>query len=173
MRVGCKPLNMNLSRLQRLSRFVPRQTLPSSAVVQRLYSTSRKCPSCSTILPTALPTCPTCSHIESLPPSTSYFDLLDIPSSSNLFKIDVKQLKSQFLQAQRVCHPDTWSRKGFLICFVLDPVSNRYLRRKTTQYRYLPIFGNQQSIPNTFLPNSSRTIHLGSAWIPYFRGYHK
>ncbi|KLO14451.1 Co-chaperone Hsc20 [Schizopora paradoxa] len=77
-----------------------------------ISSASRQCPSCSTTLPTRLPTCPNCFHIEPLQSSVSYFELFDLPSDANAFKIDTRDLRSRFLRAQRLCHPDVWSGKG-------------------------------------------------------------
>ncbi|KAG8967061.1 hypothetical protein FRC03_010809 [Tulasnella sp. 419] len=70
------------------------------------------CPSCSTPLPTRLPTCPKCSHIAPVSSEESYHALLDVPESPNPFVVDARTLRRNFLQAQRVCHPDAWSGKG-------------------------------------------------------------
>ncbi|EJD03953.1 Co-chaperone Hsc20 [Fomitiporia mediterranea MF3/22] len=78
----------------------------------RLYSTSRICPSCSSPLPTALPTCPNCFHIEPLPSTSTYFDIFGLQGSQNRFNVDTRDLKRRFLQAQRICHPDAWSGRG-------------------------------------------------------------
>lgn len=106
----------------RPTRFSAYSTRTSRALLssRRFYSTSpAACPSCSTPLPTALPTCPKCSHIEPLPASTSYHDIFGLQANPNPFIVDTKELKSRFLQAQRVCHPDAWSRKGE-VCFYLS-----------------------------------------------------
>lgn len=81
-----------------------------------LSSTSRQCPSCSASLPTRLPTCPNCFHIEPLPPTVSYFELFDLPSDASAFRVDTRDLRARFLHAQRLCHPDVWSGKGKVRC---------------------------------------------------------
>ena len=70
------------------------------------------CPSCSSPLPTPLPTCPKCSHIEPLPSTTTLFDVFGLHGAERTFSLDSKDLKTRFLKAQRVCHPDAWSGKG-------------------------------------------------------------
>ena len=81
--------------------------------LSRRYSTlPRLCPSCSAPLATALPTCTNCSHIEPIPESASYFDILGLSDLNNRFRLDAKDLRFRFLQAQRICHPDAWSGKG-------------------------------------------------------------
>ena len=84
-----------------------------TATGSRFYSTtSRLCPSCSSPLTTALPTCTKCYHIQPLPRDTSYYDIFDLSQTQNAFKIDTKDLRQRFLQAQRICHPDAWSVRG-------------------------------------------------------------
>ncbi|KAH8120329.1 Co-chaperone Hsc20 [Phellopilus nigrolimitatus] len=100
---------MNALRLA-VRRSHPLSAAQIIATSSRSYSTSpRLCPSCSTPLPTALPTCPNCFHIEPVPKSLSYFDIFDLSSAPNRFKIDAKDLRFRFLRAQRICHPDAWS----------------------------------------------------------------
>ncbi|KAJ1311569.1 hypothetical protein OPQ81_010053 [Rhizoctonia solani] len=77
---------------------------------QRWYSTlPTTCPSCGKPLPTRLPICPACSHIAPLPPTTSYYELFDLPEKSYI--IDTKDLRNRFLKTQRLTHPDAWSAK--------------------------------------------------------------
>ncbi|TDL28438.1 Co-chaperone Hsc20 [Rickenella mellea] len=85
-----------------------------SRLLTRIYSAvaARRCPSCSAPLPTALPTCPSCSHIEPLPSTLSYHDIFGLPSVPNPFCVNTQTLKARFLQAQKICHPDAWSGKG-------------------------------------------------------------
>ncbi|KZS92960.1 Co-chaperone Hsc20 [Sistotremastrum niveocremeum HHB9708] len=80
----------------------------------RLYSTRqpRNCPKCGTPLPSALPTCLACSYIAPIPPEMSHEEILDIPQSSNPFKVDLKAMKQKFRQVQSICHPDKWSGRG-------------------------------------------------------------
>lgn len=107
-----KPSSSNF--LQPTGRFL----IPSRVSVNaynRLYQTlSRTCPSCSTPLPTALPTCPKCQYISPLPSSMSYFQYFNLPDvdSSNPYVVDLSDLRRRYLRTQRVCHPDIWSQKG-------------------------------------------------------------
>ncbi|KAG8885620.1 Myosin type-2 heavy chain 1 [Tulasnella sp. 331] len=45
-------------------------------------------------------------------PETPYHALLDLPEEPNAFVVDPKTLRKNFLQAQRLCHPDAWSSRG-------------------------------------------------------------
>ncbi|TFK57088.1 Co-chaperone Hsc20 [Heliocybe sulcata] len=74
------------------------------------YSPS-KCPQCSAPLPTPLPACPKCQYIERVPSNAPYHELLGVETGFNPFAVDTRDLKRHFLQAQKVCHPDTWSRQ--------------------------------------------------------------
>ena len=71
-----------------------------------------RCPSCSTQLPTTLPACLSCGYISSLPPNVSFHELFGLPANRNPFNIDLPTLKRRFLEAQAVCHPDSWIVKG-------------------------------------------------------------
>ena len=104
---------MNALRLvARHSKSYPK-IIGKPATGSRFYSTtSRLCPSCSSPLTTALPTCTKCYHIQPLPRDTSYYDIFDLSQTQNAFKIDTKDLRQRFLQAQRICHPDAWSVRG-------------------------------------------------------------
>ncbi|EPQ60644.1 Co-chaperone Hsc20 [Gloeophyllum trabeum ATCC 11539] len=72
-------------------------------------SLPQRCPQCSAPLPTSLPACPKCQYISGVPSSASYYELLGLELGSNPFSVDTASLRRNFLQAQRVCHPDTWS----------------------------------------------------------------
>jgi hypothetical protein len=72
---------------------------------------TKQCPSCSATLPTSLPACPSCYSIQSLPPDTTYYSIMQIPDDMR-FDIDEDLLKGNFRQIQRVIHPDKWSSKG-------------------------------------------------------------
>ncbi|KAI5124692.1 hypothetical protein M0805_004299 [Coniferiporia weirii] len=96
-----------------LSLAVRRSSARAATALSRMYTaSSRVCPSCSAPLPTPMPTCPNCFHIEPLPKSTTYFDMFDLSSLQNRFEVDTGELKRRFLKAQRICHPDAWSAKG-------------------------------------------------------------
>ncbi|KAI0296206.1 hypothetical protein BC826DRAFT_1005881 [Russula brevipes] len=68
----------------------------------RLYSSlpSPVCPSCGAPLPTRLPACPKCFHIERP---------VDHP---NPFIINESQLKNNFRRMQRYVHPDLWTSRA-------------------------------------------------------------
>ncbi|KAF8604962.1 Co-chaperone Hsc20 [Ceratobasidium sp. AG-I] len=96
---------MSLLRLRSLVR-----AQGAVVVSRRTYSTlPTNCPKCSKSLPTRLPICPSCSHVDTLPADTSYYTLFNLPENS--FKIDTKDLRNRFLQTQRLMHPDAWSSK--------------------------------------------------------------
>jgi molecular chaperone HscB len=84
--------------------------------LQRALSSrpTRNCPKCSAPLQSTLPACASCHHIEPLPWNTRFETILGLEteSSQNPFQIDQKLLRSRFLEAQRVCHPDAWSGRG-------------------------------------------------------------
>ncbi|KAI0825125.1 Co-chaperone Hsc20 [Trametes gibbosa] len=66
------------------------------------------CPSCSSLLPTALPVCSKCSYIEPIPQSMTYHEMLGTPYEPNPFLVNVPQLKMQLRAVQTVVHPDRW-----------------------------------------------------------------
>ncbi|KAI1797889.1 Co-chaperone Hsc20 [Ganoderma leucocontextum] len=71
----------------------------------------KRCPSCSTPLPSSLPVCPNCFYIAPIPESMTYHEILGTPYEPNPFVVDPRQLKDQFRAAQAVVHPDRWVRK--------------------------------------------------------------
>ncbi|KAG2159860.1 uncharacterized protein EDB93DRAFT_1112307 [Suillus bovinus] len=75
-------------------------------------SLTKTCPSCGTILPTALPACPNCNYIARIHDSISYHDILGLPYEPNPFVVDAALLKRRFIEAQRVSHPDAWATKN-------------------------------------------------------------
>ncbi|KAG2044853.1 hypothetical protein BDR03DRAFT_1004074 [Suillus americanus] len=75
-------------------------------------SLTKTCPSCGTILPTALPVCPNCNYIARIQDSISYHDILGLPYEPNPFVVDAALLKRRFIEAQRVSHPDAWATKS-------------------------------------------------------------
>lgn len=95
------------------------QPSPTSPHALRAYSIKpnpRKsaCISCGNPLPTPLPACPKCFHIESKFPDVSYYEILglDTDPNSNPFLIDAKELQQKFRQVQRFIHPDVWASRG-------------------------------------------------------------
>ncbi len=80
----------------------------------RLYSSSPDpaCTSCGAPLPTRLPACPKCSHIERPINKFDYYELLETPKSPNPFIINEGQLKNSFRRVQRYVHPDLWASQG-------------------------------------------------------------
>ncbi|KDQ63554.1 hypothetical protein JAAARDRAFT_169505 [Jaapia argillacea MUCL 33604] len=85
---------------------------------------SKICPQCSTPLPTALPLCPKCSYIANIPSTTPYHDLFNLNSGHNPFIVDTGLLKRRFLEAQRLCHPDTWAVKAPQKKLIADHMSS-------------------------------------------------
>jgi molecular chaperone HscB len=80
----------------------------------RTYSSSNPtvCTSCGAPLPTRLPACQKCSHIERPTNKLDYYELLETPKSPNPFIIDESQLKDSFRRMQRYVHPDLWTSQG-------------------------------------------------------------
>jgi hypothetical protein len=76
------------------------------------YSPSAVCSSCGAPLPTPLPACPKCSHIERPTNKFDYYELLETPKSPNPFIINESQLKNTFRRVQRLVHPDLWTSQG-------------------------------------------------------------
>ncbi len=72
------------------------------------------CPSCDAPLPTRLPACPKCFHIERSRPGNKYdyYDLLETPKSPNPFVVNESRLKNNFRRVQRYVHPDVWATQG-------------------------------------------------------------
>ncbi|KAH9049334.1 hypothetical protein EDB84DRAFT_1261061, partial [Lactarius hengduanensis] len=70
------------------------------------------CPSCGAPLPTRLPACPKCFHIEHSRPGYDYYDLLETPKSPNPFIVNESRLKNNFRRVQRCVHPDLWATQG-------------------------------------------------------------
>ncbi|KAG1825933.1 uncharacterized protein BJ212DRAFT_1259468 [Suillus subaureus] len=85
---------------------------PSSSRHSVVTSLTKTCPSCGTILPTALPVCPNCNYIARIHDSISYHDILGLPYEPNPFVVDAALLKRRFIEAQRVSHPDAWATKS-------------------------------------------------------------
>ncbi|KAF8445939.1 hypothetical protein L210DRAFT_3758111 [Boletus edulis BED1] len=73
---------------------------------------SRRCPSCGSRLPTALPVCPGCRYVWGLEESVTHHELLGLPYGPNPFVVDRGELKRRFLEAQRLCHPDGWATRS-------------------------------------------------------------
>ena len=73
--------------------------------------TPKRCPSCSTPLPSSLPVCPKCFYIAPIPESMTYYEMLGTPYEPNPFVVDPRHLKDQFRAAQAVVHPDRWVGK--------------------------------------------------------------
>ncbi|KAG2350356.1 Co-chaperone Hsc20 [Suillus weaverae] len=84
----------------------------SSSRYSVITSLTKTCPSCGTILPTALPVCPNCNYIARIHDSISYHDILGLPYEPNPFVVDAALLKRRFIEAQRVSHPDAWATKS-------------------------------------------------------------
>jgi molecular chaperone HscB len=80
----------------------------------RPYSSlpSLVCPSCGAPLPTRLPACPNCLHIEHPVNKYDYYELLETPKTPNPFIINENQLKDNFRRMQRYVHPDLWASQG-------------------------------------------------------------
>lgn len=91
---------------------VSTQRIPHSPI--RAYSSSHPaaCTSCGAPLPTRLPACPKCSHIERPANKLDYYELLEMPKSPNPFIINESQLKNTFRRMQRYIHPDLWASQG-------------------------------------------------------------
>ncbi|KAF9270216.1 Co-chaperone Hsc20 [Marasmius fiardii PR-910] len=89
---------------------IPRYCAQSFSLSKPSYS--KICPNCSRPLPSALPACTKCWHINPIDPETRPHAVLDIPYSPNPFEIDEGMLKRNFRQSQAACHPDAWSSKG-------------------------------------------------------------
>ncbi|KAH9982894.1 Co-chaperone Hsc20 [Lactifluus volemus] len=79
----------------------------------RSYSSSSLlCSSCRAPLPTRLPACPNCFHIERPVNKYDYYELLETPKSPNPFIINENRLKDNFRRMQRYVHPDLWAAQG-------------------------------------------------------------
>ncbi|KAH9954424.1 hypothetical protein BC827DRAFT_1096818, partial [Russula dissimulans] len=70
------------------------------------------CTSCGASLPTRLPACPKCFHIERPLHKYDYYELLETPKRPNPFVINESQLKNNFRRLQRYVHPDLWTSQG-------------------------------------------------------------
>lgn len=146
------------------------QRVYASSLRSRWYSTlPRVCSSCSAPLLSALPTCTNCSHIEPIPDTTTYFDILGLASSRNKYKLDTKDLRMRFLQAQRVCHPDAWSGKG-QVRHAIPYACQRQLinfkeraRNGCSSVIYLEL-----SLQNSLLPGPPCPIHSRAGGISTF-----
>ncbi|KAF8274098.1 hypothetical protein EI94DRAFT_1562819 [Lactarius quietus] len=79
-----------------------------------LSSYPTNCPSCGATLPTRLPACPKCFHIELSRPGNKYdyYDLLETPKIPNPFVVNESRLKNNFRRVQRYVHPDVWAVQG-------------------------------------------------------------
>ncbi|KAI0322333.1 hypothetical protein OF83DRAFT_1094751 [Amylostereum chailletii] len=76
------------------------------------HSLPAVCPSCNSQLPTRLPACPKCFHIQRIHDDHDYYDILDIPFTPNPFLVDASRLKQHFRNVQRYVHPDIWTPHG-------------------------------------------------------------
>ncbi|KAI0047835.1 Co-chaperone Hsc20 [Auriscalpium vulgare] len=105
-------LRNTLKHPARSRALLPRHT----SIVVRHNSTARAlptvCPSCHSPLPTPLPACPKCFHIEGLVTEHDFYRILDTPSTPNPFKVDPVRLKNSFRNIQRYIHPDIWTPHG-------------------------------------------------------------
>ncbi|KAI0078874.1 Co-chaperone Hsc20 [Panus rudis PR-1116 ss-1] len=72
----------------------------------------RRCPSCSYLLPTPLPVCPNCKHIEPVGRDALYHELLGFDYDANPFNVDQSQLRDRFRKAMTVVHPDLWAGRN-------------------------------------------------------------
>lgn len=80
---------------------------------RRGYSVgTRRCPSCGSGLPTALPVCPACRYVWKVEDSITHHELLGLPYGPNPFVVDRGELRRRFLEAQRLCHPDGWATRS-------------------------------------------------------------
>lgn len=104
------------SKLRYHNAFNPGPSLSASFSAGRLAQNSlqqsARCPKCSIILPTALPACPNCHYISQLDNIPSYHKLFQLPFEPNPFVVDTSKLKRRYLEAQKICHPDTWATHG-------------------------------------------------------------
>ncbi|KIM85210.1 hypothetical protein PILCRDRAFT_817209 [Piloderma croceum F 1598] len=89
-----------------------RISFSTSRLAQNSLQQPRRCPKCSIILPTALPACPNCHYISQLDNIPSYHKLFQLPFEPNPFVVDTSKLKRRYLEAQKICHPDTWATHG-------------------------------------------------------------
>lgn len=94
----------------------PQSPTPSSIRVLRRElhsdfpsSTQRQCPACSAPLPTPLPICPKCKHIEPISPDMGYHEMFGFNYEPNPFDIDTVTLRHRFRKAITVAHPDRWA----------------------------------------------------------------
>lgn len=71
--------------------------------------TQTHCSSCSSPLPTPLPICPKCKHIEPISPDMGYHEMLGFDYEPNPFDIDTGALRHRFRKAITVAHPDRWA----------------------------------------------------------------
>ena len=119
-------------------RLIPTQRITNRSI--RLYSSlpSTVCTSCGAPLPTRLPACPKCSHIERPIHKFDYYELLETPKSPNPFIINESQLKNSFRRMQRYVHPDLWASQGEVRCaeydfaFVLNPLFRERFKSPAT-----------------------------------------
>lgn len=56
-------------------------------------------------------------------PHSPYHALLNLDEGSNQFNVNQPQLKQNFLQAQRLAHPDLVAARG-VVCLMLVPFSS-------------------------------------------------
>ena len=128
----------------------------------RPYSSSpySVCASCGAPLPTRLPACPKCSHIERPTNKLDYYELLETPKSPNPFIVNESQLKNTFRRMQRYVHPDLWASQGEVchtkgcLPFRVDVV----LQAKTQIARDLSGLVNEAY--NTLLQPLSRILYI-------------
>ena len=86
--------------------------LPTRAIYSRTVSLAARCPSCSSPLTTSLPACLTCGYISGISSNVSFHEIFRLPTEPNPFVVDSATLRRRFLEAQTVCHPDSWVTKG-------------------------------------------------------------
>ncbi|KAL4070933.1 hypothetical protein J3A83DRAFT_4093958 [Scleroderma citrinum] len=115
-------MSLSFTKLSRHSftRGFPRRLCLSRGFVRPYSSTKHPtvtsltatCLSCGAQLPTRLPVCPSCNYIAGVHRSIPYHELLGLPYNPNPFVVDTAVLKRQYLDAQRICHPDAWATKS-------------------------------------------------------------
>ena len=135
--------------IPRLSAHIRPILTASPGISRRNQSTTssgpKRCPSCSTPLPTSLPVCPKCFHITPIPESMTYHEMLGTPYEPNPFVVDVRQLKDQFRAVQAIVHPDRWVGK--------PPVCARLNARRSalTVFVFLYFRSTKRSRPRCLL----------------------
>ena len=91
---------------------IPYRTLSATASTQPRKLKGIPCPQCKKPLPTSLPTCPSCSYIEPVPPGTTYYQVFGLTHPDyNPYTVNIGTIVPVFRQTQKVCHPDRWAQQ--------------------------------------------------------------